>query len=315
MSLDSEVLAWFERLGREFGPAPTTPAGRRQRYEEITRLLERPAPAGLALRDLTLPLEGREVKARLYSPGALPALQADPQGRPGLLVFFHGGGWVTGSLYTHDGLCKRIAAQSGVAVVSIDYRLAPEHPFPAPCDDAHDSLAWVAAHADELGIDPARIAVGGDSAGGHLAAVSALTARERGPKLKFQWLIYPTIVPDFSLASYIEFGQGPGLTQADMEWYWRQFLNGGLECPEYRASPMRAETLEGLPPAYVMVAGLDPLRDEGLEYAELLQEKGVPVVVARADTMPHGFARLFSVSSIAAGHIDAAITALKEGLA
>ncbi|MDB5802747.1 MAG: hypothetical protein JWN73_69 [Betaproteobacteria bacterium] len=310
MSLDSEVLAWFERLGREFGPAPGTPAARRQRYEDITRLLETPAPAGLTLRDVTLPLEGREIKARLYYPDATLA-----GGKPGVLVFFHGGGWVTGSLYTHDGLCKRIAAQSGLAVVSIDYRLAPEHPFPAPCDDAHDSLAWVATHAGELGVDPARIAVGGDSAGGHLAAVSALTARERGPGLKFQWLIYPTIVPDFSLASYIEFGQGPGLTQADMEWYWRQFLNGGLECPEYRASPMRAETLEGLPPAYVMVAGVDPLRDEGLEYAELLQEKGVPVVVARADTMPHGFARLYPVSATAAQHIDAAIAALKEGLA
>lgn len=305
MSLDSEVLAWFERLGREFGAAPATPAARRQRYDEITRLLEVPAPTGLTLRDLTLPLDGREVKARVYHPG----------GKPGALVFFHGGGWVTGSLYTHDGLCKRIAAQSGVAVVSIDYRLAPEHPFPAPCDDAHDSLAWVAAHADELGVDPARIAVGGDSAGGHLAAVSALTARERGPRLKFQWLIYPTIVPDFSLASYLEFAQGPGLTQADMEWYWRQFLNGGLECPDYRASPMRAETLAGLPPAYVMVAGRDPLRDEGLRYAEMLKDKQVPVTVVRADTMPHGFARLFPVSAVAARNIDAAIIALKEGLA
>jgi acetyl esterase len=305
MSLDSEILAWFERLGREFGPAPVSPAARRQRYDEITRLLETPAPAGLTLRDLTLPLDGHEVKARIYHPG----------GKPGALVFFHGGGWVTGSLYTHDGLCKRIAAQSGVAVVSIDYRLAPEHPFPAPCDDAHDSLAWVAAHADELGVDPARIAVGGDSAGGHLAAVSALTARERGPKLKFQWLIYPTIVPDFSLASYLEFAQGPGLTQADMEWYWRQFLNGGLECPDYRASPMRAETLAGLPPAYVMVAGRDPLRDEGLRYAEMLKDKQVPVTVVRADTMPHGFARLFPVSAVAARNIDAAIIALKEGLA
>ncbi|HEX4329069.1 MAG TPA: alpha/beta hydrolase [Burkholderiales bacterium] len=305
MSLDSEIVAWFERLGREFGPAPGTPAGRRQRYEEITRLLEQPALPGLKLSDLRIPLAGRELPARIYHPG----------GKPALLVFFHGGGWVTGSLATHDSLCQRIAAQSGAAVASVEYRLAPEFPFPAPCEDAHEALVWLAAHAGELGCDATRMAVGGDSAGAHLAAVSALTAREVGPKLKFQWLVYPTIVPDFSLASYVEHGQGPGLTQADMEWYWRQFLNGGLECPEYRASPMRAETLAGLPPAYVMVAGHDPLRDEGLDYADLLKEKGVPVTVARADTMPHGFARLFSVSAIAAQHIDAAIAALKEGLA
>jgi acetyl esterase len=309
MFLDPEIVAWYERLGRELGPVPGTPAARRERYMDITRLLEQPADARLKLRDLMLPLDGREVRARLYHPG-------DVQGKvPGLLVFFHGGGWVTGSIETHDGLCRRIAAQAGVAVVSVDYRLAPEHPFPAPCDDAHDSLAWLAAHAGEIGVDGARMAVGGDSAGGHLAAVSALTARERGPKLKFQWLIYPTIAPDFSLASYVEFGQGPGLTQADMEWYWRQFLNGGLECPEYRASPMRAATLKGLPPAYVMVAGRDPLRDEGLRYAEMLKDKDVPVTVVRADTMPHGFARLFPVSAKAAQHIDAAIAALKEALA
>jgi len=306
MSLDPEIVAWYERLGREFGPSPGTPVARRQRYDDITRLLEVPAPAGLSSRDLTVPLPGRELKARLYHPG----------GKPGVLVFFHGGGWVTGSLYTHDGLCRRIAAGSGAAVVSIEYRLAPEHPFPAPCEDAYDALAWVSQQAAGLGCDVSRIAVGGDSAGGHLAAVSALTARERGPRLKYQWLIYPTIVPDFSLASYAEFGQGQdGLTQADMEWYWRQFLGGGLECPDYRASPVRAETLAGLAPAYVLVAARDPLRDEGLRYAEMLQEKQVPVTVVRAQNMPHGFARLFPVSATAAHNIDAAITALKEGLA
>lgn len=305
MALDTQIVAWFERLGREFGAVAATPAGRRERYVEITRLLEVPAPAGLTLRDFDVPLKGRTLKARLYHPG----------GKPGLLVFFHGGGWVTGSLYTHDGLCQRVAALSGVAVVSVDYRLAPEFPFPAPCEDAYDSLHWLAGQAEALGCDASRVGVGGDSAGGHLAAVSALTARERGPKVRFQWLIYPTIAPDFSLASYVAFGQGPGLTQADMEWYWRQFLQGGLECPEYRASPMRAATLEGLPPAYVLVAGRDPLRDEGLRYAELLKEKKVPVIVTTARTMPHGFARLFPVSEVAAREIDGAIAALKAGMA
>jgi acetyl esterase len=313
MSLDPQLAAWFERLGREFGPLPDTAAGtRRRRYLDITRLLEVPAPAGVAVRELRLPLAGREIGARLYHPGNAPGA---PRGAPALLVFYHGGGWVTGSLETHHGLCQRVAAQSGVAVASVDYRLAPEYPFPAPCEDAYEALRWLAAHADELGCDARRVGVGGDSAGAHLAAVTALTARDAGPALAFQWLIYPTIAPDFSLRSYAEFGQGPGLTKADMEWFWRQFLGEKFEVEDYRASPAGAATLAGLPPAYVMVAGLDPLRDEGERYATQLNGAGVPTTLVRALGMTHGFARLFPVSEAAKRHIDAAIAALKEGMA
>ena len=306
MSLDPQLAAWYERLAREFGPLPDlTPVTRRSRYAEINRLLQGPHPADVTVRDLSLPLEGRAVPARLYHPG----------GTPGLLVFYHGGGWVTGSLDTHHALCLRIAAQSGVAVASVDYRLAPEHPHPAPVDDADAALFWLAAHAAELGCDARRIGVGGDSAGAHLAAISALAARDRGLALALQWLIYPTIAPDFSLPSYTQFGQGPGLTRADMEWYWRQLLGGGLECRDQRASPALAESLAGLAPAHVLVAELDPLRDEGLRYAAQLAAAGVATSTLRAAGMTHGFARLFPVSTAAARHIDAAIAALKEGMA
>jgi acetyl esterase len=310
MSLDPQLAAWYERLGREFGPLPdTAPATRRKRYLDITHLLEVPAPAGVRVREMRLPLAGREIGARLYHPG--------PQGgrAPALLVFYHGGGWVTGDLETHHGLCLRIAAQSGVAVASVDYRLSPEYPFPLPCEDAYDALVYLAARAGELECDPRRIGVGGDSAGGHLAAVTALSAREGGPQLAFQWLVYPTIAPDFSLPSYTEFGKGPGLTTADMQWFWHQFLGGKLDLDDYRASPARADTLAGLPPAYVVVASLDPLRDEGERYAARLEEEGVRTTLVRAEGMTHGFARLFPVSGSAARHIDAAIAALKEGLA
>jgi acetyl esterase len=311
MPIDSQLAAWYARLGREFPPlAEPTPAARRERYEAITRLLAAPAPAGVSVRDLSLPLAGRNIAIRLYHPG----------GKPGLLVFYHGGGWVTGSLATHHDLCLRIASESGVAVASVDYRLAPEHAYPAPCEDAYDALSWLAAHAGELGsgtgCDPTRIAVGGDSAGAHLAAVSALMAAERGgPELAFQWLIYPTIEPDFTTRSQIEFAAGPGLSGAEMKWFWQQFLGGGFDCPDYRASPARAASLLGLPPAYVLVAELDLLRDEGERYATQLDEAGVRTELVRALDMTHGFARLPPVCDAAGRYMQAAIVALKEGLA
>ena len=339
MTIDPQLADWYARLGREFGPLPDPlPATRRKRYEDITTLLQVPAPASVTVRDLTLPLAGRNLAARLYHPGggaregggtgaddkagsaahvaASDSAGGSAGGKPGLLVFYHGGGWVTGSLQTHHGLCLGVAAQSGVAVVSVDYRLAPEHAYPAPCEDAYDALVWLAAHADELGCDARRIAVGGDSAGAHLAAVAAITARDRGgPKMALQWLIYPTVEPDFSLPSQIAFAAGPGLTGADMDWFWRQFLGGSLECPDHRASPARAASLAGLPPAYVLVAELDPLRDEGERYAARLREAGVAVTCERAAGMTHGFARLFPVCEAAALHMDGAAAALKEGLA
>jgi acetyl esterase len=307
MPLDPQLAAWFERLSREFVPLPDlSPAARRRRYEDITGLLPVPPAPAVTVRDIALPLAGRTLNARLYHPG----------GTPGLLAFYHGGGWVVGSLRTHHGMCLKLAAQSGVAVVSIDYRMAPEHPYPAPCDDAYDAVEWLAEHARELGCDPRRLAAGGDSAGAHLATVTTLTARERGgPELAYQLLIYPVIEPDFTRGSQIEFAAGPGLTGADMEWFWRQFLGGSLHCADYRASPALADSLAGLPPAYVLVAELDPLRDEGERYGAELNQAGVATEVVRALGMTHGFARLPPVCEAAGRYMDAAAAALKKGLA
>ena len=306
MPIDAELSAWYARLGREFAPMPdASPASRRQRYEDIADLLLKLEPrAHVGRRSFHLALPGRTVEARLYHPGGTPAL----------MVFFHGGGWVVGSVHSHDQLCAWIAARSGVAVLSVDYRLAPEHPFPAPVDDAFDALVWAAAHGDELACDVRRLAVGGDSAGGHLAAITALIAREQnGPRLACQWLIYPAIEPDAGLPSLSEFAAGPGLTLEDLRWFWTQF-GVSAKTADYRGAPSRAASLVGLPPAYVLTAELDPIRDEGERYAAQMQEAGVRVTMRRSAGMTHGFARLFPVCRAAAECMDDAALALNNAL-
>ena len=332
MAIDTELMAWFERLGREFGPMPdASPTSRRQRYEDITDLLTGlTLPAALnpragqlpvqhagqhsaehggrhiGLRDFHLALAGRTLNARLYHPGGTPAL----------MVFFHGGGWVVGSVHSHEQLCTCIAARSGVAVLSVEYRLAPEHRFPAPVDDAVDALVWAAAHGDELACDVTRLAVGGDSAGAHVAAVAAITARERGaPRVAYQWLIYPVIDPASDLPSRSECAAGPGLTADDMNWFWQQLgvADGGAR--DYRIAPSRAATLAGLPPAYVLTAEADLLRDEGEHYAGLLKQAGVAVTLRRGPGMTHGFIRLSAVCSAADALLEEATAALKQALA
>ena len=357
MAIDAQLMAWYERLGREFGPmADASPASRRQRFEEITDLLTRLERAGaihpcagqqsaqsagqqagqhsaqhtgehagkhIGMRNFHLALAGRTLDARLYHPGGTPAL----------LVFFHGGGWVAGSIRSHEQLCTRIAARSGVAVLSVQYRLAPEHRFPAPLDDAFDAVVWAAAHGDELACDVTRLAVGGDSAGAHMAAVAAITARDRGaPTVAFQWLVYPVIDPASNFPSRTECAAGPGLTADDMTWFWQQLgLDAGAQHAQdsqdardaqdaedahgYRAAPSRAATLAGLPPAYVLTAEADLLRDEGEHYAALLKQAGVPVTVRRGPGMTHGFIRLSAVCSVADTLLEEAAAALKQALA
>ena len=307
MAVDAQLMAWFERLGREFGPMlDTSPAARRRRYEEITDLLATLQPrAHVGIRNFHLALPGRNLDARLYHPGGTPAL----------MVFFHGGGWVVGSIHSHDQLCAHVAARSGVAILSVDYRMAPEHPFPAPVDDAYDALVWAAAHGDELACDVTRLAVGGDSAGAHLAAVAAITARDRGtPRLKYQWLVYPTVDPLSNLPSCTECAGGPGLTLADMEWFWTQF-GADAHARDYRVAPSRAATHAGLPPAYVIVAEADLLRDEGEHYAAQMQRAGVAVTARRGAGMTHGFARLFPVCGAADALMNEASAALRQALA
>ncbi len=207
-----------------------------------------------------------------------------------VMVYYHGGGWVTGNLETVDVTCRALANAVPCLVVSVNYRHAPEHKFPSAADDAYAAARWVAAHAGELGGDAKRIAVGGSSAGGNLAAVVALMARERGgPTLAFQLLTVPVTSNAMDTASYLENAEGYGLTRSGMEWYWRAYVHGPEEGAQPMASPLRAPDLRGLPAAFVQTAELDPLRDEGEAYAKRLREAGVRVSLKRYDGMVHGY--------------------------
>jgi acetyl esterase len=224
---------------------------------------------------------------------------------PGV-VFFHGGGWVRGSLQTHDNPCRALANAGQCVVVAVDYRMAPEHRFPAAIDDALAATRWVADNAARLGIDASRLAVVGDSAGGNLAAVVALLARDQGgPPLRFQVLIYPVIDPNFDTPSYLANAQGYMLTREAMRYYWREYLGPEGDPSDWRASPLRAADLTNLPPALVITTEFDPLRDEGRAYADRLREAGVPVEFHEYPGMVHGFIT-------AAGVVDAANALVKQ---
>ena len=208
-----------------------------------------------------------------------------------VLMFFHGSGFVLLDLDTHDDLCRRLCAIVGCVVVSVDYRLAPEHPFPAAPDDCLAATRWVALHAAELGVDPMRLAVAGDSAGGCLAAVTAIRLRdEGGPAVCAQLLLYPvTDDPAVGYASYRDFGSGYGLTEAGMQWFWSQYLTAPDLASHPHAAPMRVASAVNLAPAYIATAEYDVLRDEGEAFAKLLRDARVPVVLQRCAGMNHGF--------------------------
>ncbi len=233
-----------------------------------------------------------------------------------VLVFFHGGGFVICNLDTHDRLCRSLANASGCAVVSVDYRLAPENKYPAAVNDAYAATQYVAEHAAEFGIDPNRIAVGGDSAGGNLATVVALLSRDRGgPRLKFQLLIYPLVDFEDNSPSMRQFGQGDYfLTIAGMEWFKTSYLASADQAREPSASPINATDFRGLPPALVITAGYDPLRDQGEAYARKLQAAGVPVELKRYEGMIHIFLTLAAIIDTGKTAIADAAAALQGAL-
>ena len=259
----------------------------------------------VSTRDLTA--AGR-LPARLYEPVGLR------RGR-GLLVFYHGGGWVVGTLDSHDNLCRYLALAGGVRVLSVDYRLAPEHPFPAAVEDAVAAFDWVVANAAVLGADPGLIGVGGDSAGGNLAVVvSQHAAAGGGGRPAYQLLIYPAV--DFSRRrrSRELFSAGFYLTDERMTWFESHYLGSWTDKADLRLSPLLAEDLSGMPPTYLVTAGFDPLRDEGEEFAKRLAAAGVPVQVRRQDALIHGFANMFNVSPSARAAVVEIAAALRDGL-
>jgi acetyl esterase len=247
--------------------------------------------------------------ARLYVP--------EGASEPGpLLVYFHGGGFVVCDLDTHDNVSRFLARQAGVRVLSVDYRLAPEHPFPAPIDDALAAFRFAVEHAGELGADPARIAVGGDSAGGNLAAgVARLASADGGSAPAFQLLFYPWLDLVSERPSYALFGEGFYLTRSDLHWYRDHYLSDETQAADPRCSPLAAEQLSGVAPAYIAVAGFDPLRDDGEDYARRLREAGVSVALRRHSGLIHGFANTVAIGHAAREAVLEAAGALRMALA
>jgi acetyl esterase len=234
--------------------------------------------------DLTAKCPHRDIPIRVYT----------PEGRDPFagLVYFHGGGWVIGSIETHDGLCRSIANAAGCVVVSVEYRLAPEHPYPAAVHDAYAATCWAVQNAESLNVDPKRIAVGGDSAGGNLAAVTSLVARDRnGPKLALQILLYPITDSDLNTSSYRDFAEGHLLTRDGMAWFFQHYVSDEALRRQPYVSPLRAESHRGLAPALLITAECDPLCDEGNAYARRLKAAGVPVKWRCYPGMIHGFIR------------------------
>jgi acetyl esterase len=261
-----------------------------------------------AVADHRVPVARGEITVRAYSPGG--------QGPHPALVYYHGGGWVIGDLYTHDGLCRSLANAARCAVLSVDYRLAPEFKYPVAAEDSYAGLRWAVGNAARLDIDRHRVAVGGDSAGGNLATVVALMARERGgPALVHQTLIYPVTDHGLDTPSYLENATGYVLTREGMRWFWGHYLARESQGREPYASPLRAPSLAGLPPALVITAECDPLRDEGEAYAARLRGAGVPVTLTRYAGMFHGFVRMTRILDKARTAVDEIAGSLQKAFA
>lgn len=304
------VFKAFQEAGRP--PYETLTPQEAREFYLAGRPVTNPEPPELkSVEPLSIPAPHGSIPARVYTPQA-PRLSA---GLAPCLVFFHGGGWVIGDLDSHDVVCRKLADEGELIVISVDYRLAPEHKFPAAVDDAIAATKWIAENANKLGIDAGRLTVGGDSAGGNLAAVVAIAARDsNGPAISGQVLIYPAI--DFAMThpSHSEPETSILLTHTVIKWFRDHYLNGTADVHDWRASPARAATLIGLPPACVLTAGADPLRDEGDEYADRLKEAGVAVTYRHFPGQFHGFftmGKLLQQANVAACEIGLWLKALK----
>ena len=287
MALDPESQRILDLTAAANRPAwnTLTPEAARAQYLSLRPGSQGPRPDGVTVSDRTIPGPAGPIAVRLYRPKAAAA-----DARLPALLFAHGGGWVFGNLDSHDVLCAQLAIEARIAVFAIDYRLAPEARFPGAFDDVVAGLKWVAANGASVGIDASRLAIGGDSAGGNLSAAVALWARDHnGPKLRLQLLAYPVTDLVARTDSYRLFNDGYGLNAAVMEWFFDHYTPTKDHRADWRASPLRAKSLAGLPPALIVTAGYDPLRDEGRAYAWRLQREGTLADLVEFGGMLHGF--------------------------
>lgn len=307
MPLDPQVQAMLDQMAAADQPAlhESSPAEARAFMTALAGLGKYPDPLA-AIENRSIPGPAGPMPVRVYTPQTAQPLP--------VVVFFHGGGWVIGGIDSHDSTCQQLATMVPAVVVSVDYRLAPENPFPAAVDDCLAATRWVHGHAAELGADPSRLAVAGDSAGGNLAAVISLKARdEGGPPIVFQLLVYPATDLTRSFASHIENGEGYLLTNDAIEWFLNHYLPEA-ERKNPDASPHFADDLSGLPPALIITAEFDPLRDEGEAYADRLCDAGVAAAASRYDGMIHGFFGMDLVLEAAGRAVQEAATALHRAL-
>lgn len=283
--LTPRMAGLLERIRRARRPPfhTMTPAAARDAYEAAAEVLDLPRARLPEVRDLTLPsADGQPLRARLYRPTAAPR---------GTLLYLHGGGFTVGSLETHDSLCRQLALQSDATLIALDYRLAPEHRFPTAVDDAWSALRWLAAEGGTVGIDAQRIAVGGDSAGGTLAATCAIHARDLGLPLRLQLLITPGTAARADSASYYLFGEGFLLDRTTVDWFFDQYIDD-THRHDWRFAPLEATDLDGVAPACVMLAECDPVTDEAIAYADRLRAAHVPVELEIARGVTHDFIKM-----------------------
>lgn len=284
MALNPQVRALLDELESLGSPDldQVTPLEARELSNAGMVLYGGPGAQNVGTADIAIPGPAGEIRARVYTP------PGGDSTRP-IVVFFHGGGFVIGNIDTHDAVCRDLAVDSAALLVSIDYRLAPEHPFPAAVDDCFAALEWVHAHAGELGGDADRVAVAGDSAGGTLAAVVAMLSRDRqGPPVQFQLLVYPGVGVTEEQPSVRENGEGYLLTRRDIEWFMAHYLGPQGDSHDPRFDPIYAKDLSGVAPAHVITCEFDPLRDGGRAYAQRLRESGVVVTEKCYDGLIHG---------------------------
>ena len=308
MPVEPQTQTILDQLTAMGGPPlHTLPVPEARKLMDNLRALAATGPEVAAVGDRRIPGPAGEIPVRIYTPAGSGPVAA--------LVWFHGGGWVLGDIPGADATCRDLANAAGCVVVSVDYRLAPESKFPAASDDCYAATRWVADHATSLGIDPKRLAIGGDSAGGNLAAVTALRARdEGGPALAFQLLVYPATDANADTPSYRDNADGYLLTKDSMLWFWDHYLRNDADRANPHVSPLRASSLKGLPPALVITAEFDPLRDEGEVFGKRLREAGVPVTISRYDGTIHGFFTMTGFLDLAKKAVAEAAAALRQSL-